>query len=124
MARTTIVFGIVLIVLGIVGYVGTGAVSITALIPAVIGVMLAIAGGLALNERYRKHAMHLAAAIGLLAFLGTARGLIDLLGLIVGDDVQRPAAVLSQSVVAILMAAFVGLCLKSFMAARRGRIKV
>lgn len=124
MARTTIVFGIVLIALGIVGYVGTGAVSLTALIPAAIGVVLALVGGLALNERYRKHAMHLAAAVGLLAFLATARGLVDLVGLVVGADVPRPAAVLSQSVVSILMAAFVGLCVKSFMAARRGRINV
>jgi hypothetical protein len=121
-ARTTIIFGVMLVAVGIVGYVGTAAVSVTALIPAVFGVVLAILGWLALSERYRKHAVHLAAATGLVAFLGTVRGLIELVGLISGAEVNRPAAVVSQSVVAILMAVFVGLCVKSFIDARRVRI--
>jgi hypothetical protein len=121
-ARTTIIFGVMLVAVGIVGYVGTAAVSVTALIPAVFGVVLAILGWLALSERYRKHAVYLAAATGLVAFLGTVRGLIELVGLISGAEVNRPAAVVSQSVVAILMAVFVGLCVKSFIDARRVRI--
>jgi len=121
-ARTTIIFGVMLVAVGIVGYVGTAAVSVTALIPAVFGVVLAILGWLALSERYRTHAVHLAAATGLVAFLGTVRGLIELVGLISGAEVNRPAAVVSQSVVAILMAVFVGLCVKSFIDARRVRI--
>lgn len=44
MARTTMVFGVVLIALGVIGYVGTAAVSITALIPAIFGAVLAILG--------------------------------------------------------------------------------
>lgn len=123
MARTTIIFGVMLVAVGIVGYVGTAAVSVTALIPAVFGVVLAILGWLALSERYRrKHAVHLAAATGLVAFLGTVRGLIELVGLVSGAEVPRPATVVSQSVVAILMAVFVGLCVKSFIDARRVRI--
>jgi hypothetical protein len=43
-------------------------------------------------------------------------GLIDLLS---GADVQRPAAVVSQSLMAMLMAVFIGLCVRSFIAARR-----
>ena len=54
MARTTIVFGIMLVVLGLVGYVGTGAASVTALIPAFFGAVLGFLGWLGLNERYRK----------------------------------------------------------------------
>jgi hypothetical protein len=121
-ARTTIIFGVVLIALGIVGYVGTGAVSVTALIPSVFGVLLALLGWLALNERYRKHAMHVAAAIGLVGFLGSVRGLIRLSDLIAGTEVERPAAVISQSVMAILMVAFISFCVKSFIDARRARI--
>ena len=122
MARTAIIFGVVLIALGIVGYVGTGAVSVTALIPSVFGVLLALLGWLALNERYRKHAMHVAAVIGLVGLLGSVRGLIRLSDLIAGTEIERPAAVISQSVMAILMVAFISFCVKSFIDARRARI--
>ena len=116
------VFGVVLIALGVIGYVGTAAVSITALIPAIFGAVLTILGWLALNERYRKHALHLAAAVALVGLLGAVPGLIGLFDLISGAEVQRPAAVVSQSLMAILMAVFVGLCVRSFLEARRARI--
>ena len=122
MARATMVFGVVLIALGVIGYVGTAAVSITALIPAIFGAVLTILGWLALNERYRKHALHLAAAVALVGLLGAVPGLIGLFDLISGAEVQRPAAVVSQSLMAILMAVFVGLCVRSFLEARPARI--
>ena len=122
MARTTIVFGLVLIALGIAGYIGTAAVSITALIPVIFGAALAILGWLALNERYRKHAIHVAAAMAIVGFLGAVPGLIGLWDLISGAEVQRPAAVVSQSVMAVVMGFFVGFCVKSFIDARRARI--
>ncbi len=40
MARVTIVFGVLLIVLGLVGYLGTGSVHPTALIPTWFGLAL------------------------------------------------------------------------------------
>lgn len=122
MARTTMVFGAMLIALGVIGYAATAGASLTALIPAIFGAVLATLGWLALNERYRKLAMHLAAAIALVGFLGAVRGLMGLLDLISGAEVQRPAAVVSQSLMAILMAVFVGLCVRSFIDARRARI--
>lgn len=41
MAKTTRWFGLALVVLGIVGFIGSGAESLTALIPSVIGLVLA-----------------------------------------------------------------------------------
>lgn len=122
MAKTTILFGVALIVLGVVGYIGTGGVSVTALIPAFFGVVLALLGWIALNERYRKHAMHLAVLLGLLGFLGTARGLMALPRLLSdAGGVERPAAVAAQGVMAILMIVYVALGVRSFIAARRAR---
>lgn len=121
MARTTVLFGIALIALGIISYVATAGVSVAALIPAFFGVVLALLGWLALNERYRKHAMHAAVALGLLGFLGTVRGLMAVPRLLSGAEVQRPAAALAQAVMAILMAVFVGLGVRSFIEARRAR---
>ena len=119
MARATVTFGVVLIALGVVAYVGTAAVSITALIPAVFGAVLALVGWIAGNERYQKHAVRVAAAIAVLGFLGAVPGLLGLWDVISGADVERPTAVVSQSVLAILMAVFVGLCVRSFMGASR-----
>jgi hypothetical protein len=117
-ARTTIVFGGALIVLGIVGYTATGAVSITALIPAFFGAVLVVLGWFGQNERYRKHAVRLATAIGIVGLLGSVRGVTGLMDLISGGEVQRPAAVISQSMMAILMVVFVGLCVRWLMGAR------
>jgi hypothetical protein len=121
MPKTTILFGVVLIVLGVVGYVATGGVSLTALIPSLFGVVLALLGWLGLNERYRKHAMHVAVMVGLLGFLGTARGLIALPRLVSDAGVERPAAVAAQGTMAILMIVYVALGVRSFIAARRAR---
>jgi hypothetical protein len=121
MAQTTIIFGLLLVALGVLGYVGTGAASVTALIPAFFGAVLAVLGWIGRNERHRKHAMHAAAAVGLLGFLGSARGLAGLMAVLSGGVVERPAAVVAQSVMAVLMAVFVALCVKSFRDARRAR---
>jgi multisubunit Na+/H+ antiporter MnhF subunit len=122
MPKTTILFGVILIVLGVVGYIATGAVSVTALIPSFFGGVLALLGWLALNERYRRHAMHIAVVVGLLGFLGTARGLAALPRLVSDPaTIDRPAAVVAQAVMAILMIVYVSLGVRSFIAARRAR---
>jgi fluoride ion exporter CrcB/FEX len=121
LANTTIGFGIVLIVLGLGGYFGTDRVSLTALIPAAFGLMLVIFGALARDEKRRKLAMHIAVTVGLLGFLGTVSGLVKLPTLLSGGEVARPAAVISQSIMAVLMAVYVGMCVKSFIDARRRR---
>lgn len=121
MAPVTIGFGILLMVVGIVGYVVTDRVSFTALIPAWFGVALLVLGVLAYKDNLRKHAMHLAAMLGLLGFLFTAKGLLRLATLLTGGEVERPAAVISQSIMAVSCAVFVGLCVKSFVDARRAR---
>jgi len=121
MAQTTLVFGGLLIVLGLASYFGTGGESVTALIPAFFGIALALAGLLARREAWRKHAMHVAAVVGVLGFLGSARGLLQLPLLLTAGGVERPAAVLAQAAMAILMAVFVALCVRSFIAARRAR---
>lgn len=121
MAKLTIVFGGLLIILGVVGYVITGQQSVTALIPAFAGILFVILGGIALKESLRKHAMHVAAALALLGFFGTAAGLFKLIGWIGGNAPERPAAVVSQSLMSLLCIVFVALCVKSFIDARRKR---
>ncbi|HYO81871.1 MAG TPA: hypothetical protein VES20_10745 [Bryobacteraceae bacterium] len=119
MANTAVGFGVALILVGVVGYVATGAESPTALIPAAIGILLAAAGALGRNPARRKMAMHLAALIGLLGFFGAARGLTSIGAVLSGEPVERPAAVIAQSIMAVLCLIFVVMCVRSFINARR-----
>jgi uncharacterized membrane protein len=115
MAPVAIGFGVLLILVGLAGYFGTGTESVTALIPAFVGLPLLLLGLLALKESLRKHAMHAAAAVGLLGFLASAGRLLWT------RFAGTTAAVLSQASMAVLCAVFVGLCVKSFIDARRAR---
>ena len=74
MAKVTIVFGVLLIVLGLVGYFGTGSAHPTALIPTWFGLALGVGGFLAISpsEGRRKLFMHINVTIGLLGFIGAA----------------------------------------------------
>jgi fluoride ion exporter CrcB/FEX len=121
LATTTIGFGVVLIVLGLGGYFGSDMVSPTALIPAGFGILLVIFGVLARDDKRRKMAMHIAVTVGLLGFIGTVSGLLELPTLLSGGTVARPGAVISKSIMAALMAVYVGMCVKSFIDARRKR---
>lgn len=119
-----IVYGILLCVLGIAGYLLTGSAHPTALIPLAFGLPTIIAGAIARTEKYLKHAMHAAATISLLGFLGTAPGLLTLPRLLSGHEVERPGAVISKSIMAMLSLIFLILCVRSFIDARRARSKV
>ena len=119
MPQTAIVFGALLCLVGVGFYAGTGAASVTALIPAFIGLPLALAGALARREGWRRHAMHAAALLGTLGFLGSLRGALRLPTLLAGGEVARPAAVAAQAITAALCLVFVALCVRSFVRARQ-----
>ncbi len=119
MAMITIGLGLVLIALGLGSYFGTGRASVTALIPAFFGLPILVLGVAALKEHLRKNAMHIAAIMGLLGFGGTVRGLMKLPALLTGAELERPAAVAVQAVMAIVCFVFVLLCVLSFVKARR-----
>ena len=114
-------FGGLLIALGVAGYFMTGQQSITALIPAFFGFAIEVSGAVAMKEHLRKHAMHAAAGFGLLGLLGSGPGLFKLPALLSGEEFERPAAVISQSVMAVLCGVFLALCVRSFIEARRAR---
>jgi uncharacterized membrane protein len=115
MASTTIVFGILLTLLGLVGYAMTRT-SMTALIPSLFGLLLLILGFLARSESIRKHAMHAAAMVALVGCVGA---LFPLLRTPSGP--RAAMAVFSQVAMVVLTAAFVALCVRSFIAARQAR---
>lgn len=107
-------------ILGLGGYFLSGAVSLTALIPAAFGLVLALLGVLARDERKRKHAMHAAVVVALLGFLGSVRGLLRIFELFEATS-TRPAAVVAQTIMAVLTLAYIAIAIRSFVSARASR---
>ena len=119
MARLSIILGIILILLGLISYFGISSESVTALIPAFIGIPMLVLGFFALNEKYKKHAMHGAAVLMLIGFGRTVSGLIKFFRMIGGEVFERPSAITVQAIMAVLCLAFLILAIKSFIDARR-----
>ena len=119
MANLTVVIAVVLIALGAIGYIATDMVSPTALIPAVFGIVLLALGLYGRQENRRKIAMHLAMGIALVGIFGTMRGLLQLPTVLAGGQVERPAAVIAQGLMALLLIIYLGLGIRSFVNARR-----
>lgn len=117
MPGITIVFGIVLILQGIITYFISDSQSFTAFIPSIFGALLVVFGAAAKKPDLRKHAMHGAAAVGLLGVLGSLGMAIPKLAR--GADLTL--ALGSQLFMGVLLVIYVGLCVRSFIAARRAR---
>jgi hypothetical protein len=126
MAFNTIVCGLMLVVIGYFGYANatpdaeTGKVSPTALIPAFFGGVLVLLGLLAHADKLRKHAMHLAAVVGLLGFVGGFMPLIRQQSKGLPLDPTAPAA-RNGLLMSLICLVFVVLCVKSFIDARKAR---
>jgi hypothetical protein len=114
-----IVFGVLLSVLGgvLFGLSDPDHRSVTALIPTFFGVALIILGIVARQDKLRMHAMHGAALVALIGLIFPAyraiRALINGAGFTL--------AVNGQIIMALLCAAFLFLCIQSFIAVRRAR---
>ena len=116
MPRTAILIGALLIGLGVWSYIEPVPEhrSVTALIPAFEGILLALCGALATKPNLRMHAMHVAAMVGTFGLLAAVGALIA----------RRPhgLALVSMSSMAALSLIFVVLCVRSFIAARKARL--
>jgi hypothetical protein len=116
--RLAILFGVLLILVGIGGYaLGGDHKSPTALIPAAVGVLLAVCGAVVIaSPSSRKHVMHAAATIGLLGFLAAAGRLLSSL---MKGTVPPALTISALALMAGLCGLFVILCVGSFISARR-----
>jgi len=125
---TSILFGVLLIVLGLGGYFGTGTSSPTALIPAGFGAVLVLLGAVAWKDNLRKHAMHAASMVAVVGFIGAAimafpklPTLLSTGEVIRADGTNATIAVIAQLIMAGLCLVFLALCVNSFISARRRR---
>lgn len=98
-----IVLGIALVVLGVGAYVLSDFASITALIPAFFGVLIAILGVVGYQQTDRQRLA--AYGIGLLAalgVLGSSRGIPDVIALLSGGAVESTIAAVSQGTMIVV----------------------
>ena len=117
MGPIAIVVGIILVLVGVGGYLAT-MTSFTALIPAALGLVLIILGFLARKENLRKHVMHGAVLVGLIGLLGGGWRIVKALS---SDAAVSPIGLGMNIAMAVICAVFVVLCIKSFIDARKRR---
>jgi hypothetical protein len=118
MPSTAIGCGLSLILIGIAGYVWGmlgGKASVTALIPAFFGLVIALLGAFARsNDSLRKHLMHGALLVALLGFIIPAYRLLSM-----GGGLSLTPAVVSQAAMALICLIFLIFGIQSFVSARR-----
>ena len=115
--RTTATVAALLIAAGVVAYVATGANSVTALIPAFLGLII---GGLYLLARAKpsteKAAMHGVAVVALLGALGSLGRVVPAL---LGGEIALPVAFAAQVLTAALCVWLIVAAVRHFRATRR-----
>jgi len=116
-ALTTWIGGL-LTATGIIAYIVTGMESVTALIPAFVGVLLLIAALVAVKvPSVRRHAIHVALAVALLGLLGSLMNVVKIGDLFSGDD-ERPSAIVVSIILFVLLLVYLIAGIRSFVAAR------
>lgn len=124
MAKVSLVFAVLLAILGLGFYLGTGSQHPTALIPLWFGLALGVFGFLAIspNEGRRKLFMHINVTVGLIGFLGAAIQAIREFGNArsAGEN-PNYIAISAQGAMALLLLIYVLMCVRSFIEARRAR---
>ncbi|MFP6872853.1 MAG: hypothetical protein VCA55_05020 [Verrucomicrobiales bacterium] len=114
-SKISLAIGVVLVLLGLGSYFGTGRASVTALIPAFLGLPIMICGLMARDESKRMIAAHIAVLIGVLGVLaGFGRGIQQLL------NEKTGTATTVTLIMAAICLLYVVACVRSFIAARRG----
>ncbi|MFT3970631.1 MAG: hypothetical protein QM695_10220 [Micropruina sp.] len=118
--KLTMTIGALLTLTGVIAYGLTGGVSLTAMIPSFVGVLMLVAGGLAATPRLHRHAIHGALAVALLGVLGSLMNVVKV-GQLFNGTAERPAAIWTSLVMFVLLVVYLAFGLRSFIDARRAR---
>lgn len=122
MEKITIYFGLFLTVWAILMTLAVNSGSITSMIPAMLGLPIALNGFFAIQiPSKKKLIMHIVVILGLVVFLGG----LDFLRGIVSDSgpFSNPWAGASKLMMLVTGAGFCHLCIMSFIFARKQRIQ-
>lgn len=115
MPRTTLTLGGLLIAVGIISYAAAAFTSWTALIPAFLGLLIAICGLIALKNN--KIALPIALVISILGVLGTSMNVLKI-GALTSGQAERPLAIVASTVTFVLLIVYIVIGIRSFLTAR------
>ena len=113
MVKVTKLVGAILVVVGVVAYVATGFASVTALLPALLGLVIGVLGVVAARIDAGQHAIHAALVVALLGLLGSLQPL--------GGLADADPAAITSLVTVLVLAVYLALGVRSFVSARRAR---
>ena len=116
MIKITKTFGIILIILGVAGYLSIDRASLSGLIPALLGMALIMLSQTARNEAYFKKSMQAAVMLTALGFIGSGLRVIE--SLFVHKSVNLSILLIAQILVTLACAVFIGLAVKLHFEAR------
>ena len=119
MIKPTILTAIALIVVGVIGYLSSTTNSPTALIPSVLGLLMAISAFIGASEKRRALGMHMAAVFALIGLAGAAMRLPKSAQALTNTDSGLPLAFACQAMMALACALYLILAIRSFAQARR-----
>ena len=102
MSSISIIFGLLLNIVGLTGFFGTGATHPTALIPCVLGILLILCGIIARNQKLHMHAMHAAVLVGLIGFAATVSAYTKIPSLLHHTAGEKGNAYLAKMATALL----------------------
>lgn len=106
MLALTIWTGALLVATGVIAYIVTDFVSVTALIPAFIGVLLLIAALVGRRSgKVSKYANYTSLAIALLGALGALMNVVKIGDLIAGTA-ERPSAIVTSLIMFVVLVAY------------------
>ena len=127
MSKVTVIFGLLLCALSaivaVVLLIRGEFKGVTWLIPTGVGLPLIVLGLVAgRNAGSRKHVMHAAVTLALLGgLIALFQGVSQIIGLVFRGGEIKPLAASMIWTMTILCFVFVGLCVQSFIAARKAR---
>lgn len=116
MSKVSIYIGILLVVVGIAFYLGTGRTAMTAMIPAFFGLPVVLLG-LWSNSAERRGRMMAAHIAVLITLLGTLGGIV--MGIISISKGKAATVVADQLIMGVLCALHLILSVRSFIQARK-----
>jgi hypothetical protein len=121
-AKTTIGFGVALVITGLVAY-GLTQASVTALIPAFMGGIVLLLGLVAQARPAAAGGLVAAAlVIALLAVFGSFSGIRGVLAMVAGNPVERPVAAMAQTVTLLLSVAYLVVAGRAWLGSRKAGV--
>ncbi len=115
MPLLTLIYAVVLILVGAAGYALSDSKSLTALIPTFVGIVFLVLGAMALKADIRKHAMHAAAGLAVLLVLASGGRMIS------SGFEEIGLAFFTQLATVVATIAYIVFSVKSFIDARKRR---